>query len=472
MAVGRSKKDMTVIDSDQRAPVRVEPTQEQKDKMTVVVWEIIDTGYYAPAMRQSPMVWTRELRTMAVDEGGIIYVNPDFFDKLSHEEAKGVLLHELHHTMLCFWNRMRSWPGAKDQIFRFNIAHDLEINDMLRAAGVTLPKGGVFPEQFEFPPSLLAEEYYELLEDNVTTVEMCEAAGGSAIEGEDGMEAVGRIRERLLGESTEEQKEALGSAADPMDEEEAKELLNAMAKAAKEEGLDVDGEGGLVSSDGSTDIGSMPWGMTRAIQKAMEKPKVAWRKLLQKQFSHEVYGRLRQQHEREDWTRSRKSHPAAPGKPFYPAKEFRQPTLDHIHVVVDTSGSMSDGALGVALVQIDQILRTQASASKSAKINVYAVDAAVAAHQQVRALPEVMDLMKGGGGTDMMVGINEALETHRKNPRRDRRAVPNIVVLTDGYTYWDEERPGAANVVVCLVGKDHASAESGPKWATTLECDD
>ena len=89
-------------------------------------------------------------------------------------------------------------------------------------------------------------------------------------------------------------------------------------------------------------------------------------------------------------------------------------------------------------------------------------DAAVASVEPVYDLSRVE--VSGGGGTDMRVGINAALELRER---------PNvIVVLSDGGTPWPNEQPHGVQVVVGLVGswgrKHEPIAREAMPWAEVV----
>lgn len=98
--------------------------------------------------------------TAATDGRRILY-NPDFWLKLPKDERIGVLCHEIMHNVLDYFGRI-GFRTAQ----RFNVAHDLAINPMIRQQGLKLPKEGCFPGEGPFkdlPVGLCAEEYYALL---------------------------------------------------------------------------------------------------------------------------------------------------------------------------------------------------------------------------------------------------------------------------------------------------------------------
>jgi predicted metal-dependent peptidase len=133
---------------------------------------------------------------------------------------------------------------------------------------------------------------------------------------------------------------------------------------------------------------------------------------------------------------------------------MRRPLLS-VSVVVDTSGSMEDAQLRAALSEIKGVIK--AAGIGSQRLLVLACDAAVGAARRVRRVEDVQ-LVGGGGGTDLRVGIATA-DTSR--PRPDV-----VVVLTDGYTPWPE-CPTRARLVVAIIGEPSA-ARTVPDWATTV----
>ena len=94
-------------------------------------------------------------------------------------------------------------------------------------------------------------------------------------------------------------------------------------------------------------------------------------------------------------------------------------------------------------------------------MDVFTVDAQAGPKQLVRSLREIK--FTGGGGTDMCVGIEAAMDTHQK---------PNFIVLfTDGYTPWPDApiNHGNTRLIVCLVGDHACDTSQVPQWATTLK---
>jgi predicted metal-dependent peptidase len=126
--------------------------------------------------------------------------------------------------------------------------------------------------------------------------------------------------------------------------------------------------------------------------------------------------------------------------------------VPEVAVICDTSGSMSDELLGMAIAEVAGLLRALGVARS---VRVLACDAAVSSVQRVTSSSQVN--LAGGGGTDMGAGLAAAAAL------RPRPAV--AVVLTDGYTPWPGAAPKAMRVVCGLLGAD---GPDGPPWARSV----
>jgi len=90
--------------------------------------------------------------------------NPDFFEKLTDTQRRGVLKHEFYH--LIFEHCSGRNPDENGLVSkRWNIATDLSINCHLKNE---LPEMAQFPQKYGFEDYLSAEQYYELLENHQT----------------------------------------------------------------------------------------------------------------------------------------------------------------------------------------------------------------------------------------------------------------------------------------------------------------
>ena len=91
-----------------------------------------------------------------------LVINPDLWFKELPQHRIGLLQHELLHIILKHLIRLAKLPNHT----RANFAADLVVNQLIDVK--ELPDWVLQPSKFNFPKNLLAEEYYDLL-----TEEMC-----------------------------------------------------------------------------------------------------------------------------------------------------------------------------------------------------------------------------------------------------------------------------------------------------------
>ena len=183
------------------------------------------------------------------------------------------------------------------------------------------------------------------------------------------------------------------------------------------------------------------------------RPVVDWRRELAAEIRRsvaEVRGAV-------DYSYARPSRRAAAmGDVIMPS--LRRPAVE-VAVVCDTSASVSEDLLALALGEIDGMLR----AVGTRRVQVLACDDAVRAVGRVHQADDVV--LFGGGGTDMGVGLQAAEDCL---PRPDV-----VVVLTDGFTPWPDAPPERVRVLVALLatGTDGVSRPNPPRWARTVAVD-
>jgi predicted metal-dependent peptidase len=383
---------------------------------------------------------------------------------LPREELQGLLMHELWHPFTGMvpgeerWEamiRLANARGLKGKAAHgiVNAASDLAINSALRRMGLTLPKGGLFPERFGLPEGLTGEEYLlRLLEVGERVMEEGSGGGGGKEKGEGGSrrgaqgeEASPHEEEGEEGQGTQKGEglgKGEGGGQDSL-EDLVRDILageermdEAVAAPEGEEGPLLEAIRREVAQrilEAAKQRGNVPGDLIRFAEGVLT-PKVPWETLLRALVSqalapvrgpvHRTYAVL---HRRTPFLGA-----ILPGG---------RDGLPRIALVVDTSGSMADRELEQALAEVRRILALVGT------LTVYSVDAAVQAVQTVRDARQVR--LKGGGGTDMRVGIEEALKG-----RPDL-----IVVYTDGHTPWPEKAPPVPVVVVCTTD------ERTPPWA-------
>ena len=131
----------------------------------------------------------------------------------------------------------------------------------------------------------------------------------------------------------------------------------------------------------------------------------------------------------ESWTRRNRRFSSA----YLPGKYSLQ--LGPICVIVDTSGSISEGELSQAIAEI----RAVADLVQPESIRVLSADTDVASEQVLEQGDDVDVTLAGGGGTDMRIPLTYVEQYE-----------PCVVILiTDGYTPWPDSAPPYPLIVCC-----------------------
>lgn len=366
------------------------------------------------------------LGTFAVDEHWRLYLDPARLtgpQAWTPDEAGWVLLHEAAHVWRDHAGRAKALPRPPHHL-AWNLAGDAEINDDLVAVRAGLPAGAVTPGALGLPDRGLAEDYYAAL----TRRDPAGLAGY-----DDGSPGCGS-----------------GSGCPAVPGELPPE---ATLDGAVVTGLDP-AEGDLIRRRAAEDVkafqaakgrGSVPAGMDRWADAVLSPPVVPWSQVLRAAVRRAVAD----QAGRTDYSYRRPSRRRIPGI-IKPA--MRGPAVQ-VAIVVDTSGSMSQGDLDAALSEIGGVLR--AGGISRHHLHVLSCDAASSTPARVRSAREIR--LTGGGGTDMRVGIAAAAAI------RPRPHV--VIVLTDGDTPWPD-RPGLAHLICAIISPE--PPHGTPPWAITV----
>lgn len=120
-------------------------------------------------------------------------------------------------------------------------------------------------------------------------------------------------------------------------------------------------------------------------------------------------------------------------------------------LVIDTSASMEKEDFDKVLAEVRSILRVAEDAY------YFAVDVTVTAEGPVRSLRQIE--LRGGGFTDMTVGIQAARE----------RGYGHIIVLTDGGTGWPSAPAKEERVIAVLTQQTYYPRP--PEWIETIQVD-
>lgn len=368
-----------------------------------------DQPYLASALYSLTVVPTTAIATMAVDRHWRCYVAPAFVAATPVTELSAVWVHEVAHLLRDHHGRAELVaPAVRGDHRRVNVAQDCEINDDVTG----LPEGALSPAQFGLPAGRLFEEYLPSIPPTKHHPQCGSGAHGQQMPWESG--EAPRVSPIEAGAIRRQTAQAIRAATRSMTR------------------------------------GHLPGGWQRWADRVLE-PVVDWRRALAgavREAATWASGAV-------DYTYHRPSRRGA-ALPRVVLPSLRRPVA-RVAVVIDTSGSMGDDQLRAVLAELSGVLRAVGIGRE--RVTVLSCDADVHAVRRVSTIGEVE--LAGGGGTDMRVGIDQALKSRLK---------PSIIIVfTDGYTPWPAQAPTQARVVAGLVGP---GAPLPPSWIEAIPIPD
>ena len=389
--------------------------------------------YLSTLLFNLKIVESDQLPTLAVDEGWRMYYSPEFVMEQTPESLATMVLHEALHCVNQHGPRFRALGQSLDLHVTWNCAGDVGINQVLDTA--KMPWGEFEPmrfthlSKFDVNPEMSTEkifftivEYYNQHPEELTPFTDC----GSIIGGQ--------AREYEISRTNSANPAVKSDQQDVIRDQVAQDILkHAYAKG----------------------IGSIPGELLRWAQELLE-PKIDWRKALAGAFRTSlatVLGRRDYVYTRP----SRRQSAMRVGNHEIILPSMRKPAPPAIAIIVDTSGSIGNDEITTFLSEVDGIVKANGI---SQGVTVIPCDAEIGDIQKLRSRGSITSLtLKGGGGTDMGVGIAAAGKL---------RPTPKIViVLTDGFTPWPTSLPkGVETLIVCLTAKE--SLNTTPQWAKTI----
>jgi len=407
-------------DKPESHPKKPQSTEMYEVDPSIIRFRLeLTAPYFSEALHALKPVLIEDLNTFAVDKAWRWYHGKEVPWPI--EEQTTGLYHELSHLL-------RQHPTRVDNrcVQCFNIAGDFEINDNLPPSWKQSPDW-MYPKDFKLPDGLYAEEYYDELEKAGVVKKCCQAGTGHSHEGEGGDLGKGRCGSGggnpIEGE--------LDSESGGLSDIEQETIRDSVAKAIQEH---------------QKQRGDVPAGWLRWAEERFASV-VPWTKLLRTQA-------------RRAWTiqqgYTHRTYSRPPRRENPPILHPRQISYKPIPAfVIDTSGSIDDAMLQQAVGEIYGAIR-----AFSSDMYVISCDAKVHDIKRVKSPSEVRKLKpKGGGGTDMRIGIEVALS---------QRPKPNmIVVITDGYTPWPDTKPEGLPFVVVLTSDGET-----PSYAKTVRIPD
>ena len=381
--------------------------------------------------------------------------NPKFVDMLTDAEVRFVLKHETLHVVLHHITTRLSEDPKERQLW--NIAADLAINCLISDNGActppkrTDPKTGKvtlncqFPKEYGFPEKLSMEQYVQLLREKFGKNPPQQGKPQKGAQGQQQNQGGGQ------GEPDPNGKPQKGEGQGGQGEDQEGKGQGGQG----EEGDDPFASGNIDSHDGwnESEIGdelirqkieqmasnSQSWGTMSSDTKEMiiaaQQAKVPWTKLLRHYLGHIVTSNYTSTFKR-------------PNKRFgYPFCGRKRTHTDRKLVGIDTSGSVSAGALSQFLSEINRLAEFQ-------PVDVALFDA------DITQMPKPFDKKRGSyeftgrGGTDFSPICKLA----------EQKRYQSLIILTDGYAPAPERPQYVKDVlwVLCEGGK------SPVEWGTSV----
>lgn len=369
----------------------------------------------------------------AMDKYGRCYFDPEMVLGIGGEEypLKTLIADFLHEV----WHFLRQHPdrfenlalpmGVSRDSKRWNIAADAEINGSDTFLREHLQEWCVFPEKLKdgggctLPPNKTAEQYYMMLPEEEGE------EPGKPPTGQGPPECFSdKPRPWELGEPDEDTPGVSDKQGESLRQSVAKEIL-----------------------ESSRARGDVPYAWSGWAGCQIETAKIPWQTQLRRFAKHSMV--ITSGASNFTFTRRSRRQHMVRGGAVIPA--VYHPKLE-IAVVVDTSGSMSDSDLTRCLSEMSGIAR-----AVGGSMFVVTGDTGASWSQRCTSVRQVE--FNSRGGTDMRPLIAHAA---KQSPS------PHcIIVLTDGYTPWPNQRECRVPVMVGLLGS-HCGEGAVPRWMSRL----
>jgi predicted metal-dependent peptidase len=305
-------------------------------------------------------------KTMATN-GKDIFWSADFVDRHSQDEITGVIAHEIMHVVMKHPLRLEGRDHK-----RFNIACDYAINPALTAeSNFTLPKDRLEDPAFE---GMYAEKIYNLLPD---------PRGGGDGQGDSEGGDQGQGQGQGQGQDQGQGDGMWGEVLEPLNDN-----GGAMSDAEKSQMEAAIDQQIMAAAASAKAIGSLPASIDAMVTE-MKKPKVDFADVLKRHYGGD-------QPDDYSWRR--------PNKRMYQHVRVFAPSIGRIGcgkvtIIIDTSGSMSDGELAQCLGEMNNL----SIEFNPEEVNVITFDTKVRTHRTYQAGEEITDIKVGGrGGTDVL----------------------------------------------------------------------
>lgn len=331
---------------------------------------------------------------MGVDERGNLYYKKEFVEKLSDNEVRGVLCHEILHLALLHLLRR----GKRDSK-GWNISADLVVNSILRQ------------NNFELPDKCCEADDDEIV-INGKTIEEISKKTAEQIYNEIPKNKKNRV---FIGESGDNGNSSSGNNTHKKRFDKHIESLKKdknmreKARAEEEKWLNRIEEGYMVAKM----RGKTPLGIERLIGK-LHQSKIKWRKLLNKYLTNMIP---------RDYSWAKPHKKSISVESYLPC--IKKEKIE-IAVVIDVSGSIQQKELNDFLSEVVGIAKAY---RENVDMTLLTHETSVNDKWKISNgnIKQILDLkIKGGGGTT----FSSVLEYLEKD--KDLKSIKGVVWLTDG----------------------------------------
>jgi len=323
--------------------------------------------------------------TICVNKFGDTYYNPKFIDKLSVDEIKGVLCHELLH---CVYGHVFMNPAGYNKEI-LNISQDIIINNDLVSEKFKLPVEGIIPEKNSV--KLPTQKGVITINDiNTKTSYDIYSELEKNLPKQKGFDTI------LYDDSNNENNKSNQISDDILKEKWKQKLVSAAEYSIQNRG-------------------TIPDSIQQVINELLN-PQISWSEYLMKYVSRILPN---------DYTYTRPNKRSISCGCYMPSV-----VKEKLYIVasIDTSGSMSDEDLTLAVSELKAI----AGLSPNIEIDVIICDADIHDTIKLNSTDLSKLKMKGGGGTSH-IPVYNYVNDKLKNTKV-------LINFTDGYTEFPEEK--------------------------------
>lgn len=397
---------------------------------------VLDHPFFGCLALKLSLVEDSSIETAAVDDK-IIYYNPEWIDKLTKQEVKGILAHLVMHVALG-----HHWRKESREEEQWQKATDYAINPILVEEGMTLPKEALVDNTYK---DKSAEEIYKLFPTG-------SGKGDGKNKKQQSTPSQSQGQSQSQGKDQQQKQDSKSNKGKNKKDKQDKKQNNQQSKQQKDDGsqnqqqenkqpspqqIPDPGKCGsvvtaknkerreqskvewkmAVSQAMQLSKGNLPLGLQRELKEVIDPP-LPWTTLLRDFVERTA---------RNDFNWSRPNQRYATTGIILPSLINDQ--LPDIVIAIDTSGSISNEQLNKFANEVSNVLEAYET-----KITVIFCDAAVQKVQEFSRVDLPLKLEpKGGGGTDFRP-VFKYVEKNGITPAC-------LIYLTDLYGTFPESTP-------------------------------